>query len=168
MIALWEQDNPQREKQKNLGNIRLDIETDLKEFEKENPSRRISDGFEATTSEQQQGTSARNVEKRILNQNKLLKINSNLFKIISKTSLYQPTLKRKIPHNSTDDVSINILLFEKKSLMVIQLTGEVELKEIRSDVKFSKISDTHFLYENNQKLSQKSTLKKGNHFMKYY
>jgi hypothetical protein len=38
----------------------LDIETDLREFEKENPSRRISEGLEATSSEQQQGTSARN------------------------------------------------------------------------------------------------------------
>jgi hypothetical protein len=32
----------------------------LREIEKENPSRRISEGLEATTSEQQQGTSARN------------------------------------------------------------------------------------------------------------
>jgi hypothetical protein len=47
-------------KTKNLGNIRLDIETDLREFEKENPSRRINEGLEITSSEQQQGTSARN------------------------------------------------------------------------------------------------------------
>jgi hypothetical protein len=36
----------------NLGNIGLDIETDLREFEKENPSRRISEGLEAISSEQ--------------------------------------------------------------------------------------------------------------------
>jgi hypothetical protein len=33
----------------------------LREFDKENSSRRISEDLEATTSEQQQGTSARNV-----------------------------------------------------------------------------------------------------------
>jgi hypothetical protein len=57
MIALCDQANPQR-KTKNLGNIGLVIETDLREFEKEKPSRRISEGLEATSSEQQQGTSA--------------------------------------------------------------------------------------------------------------
>jgi hypothetical protein len=46
--------------------------------------------------------------------------------------------------------------------------GEVELKEIQSDGKISKISDTHFLYENNQKLSERSKLKKGNHHIRYY
>jgi hypothetical protein len=39
-------------KTKNLGNIGIDIETDLREIEKENPSQRISEGLEATTSEQ--------------------------------------------------------------------------------------------------------------------
>jgi hypothetical protein len=73
-------------KTKNLGNIGLDIETDLWEFEKENPTLRISEGLEATTSQQQQGTSGKNVEKRILNQNKLMKMNPNPFKINSKTS----------------------------------------------------------------------------------
>jgi uncharacterized FlaG/YvyC family protein len=53
---------PIERKTKNLGNIGLDIETDLREFEKENTSRRISESLEATSSEQQQGTSARNVK----------------------------------------------------------------------------------------------------------
>jgi hypothetical protein len=35
----------------------------LREFKKENPSRRISESLEATSSEQQQGTSARNILK---------------------------------------------------------------------------------------------------------
>jgi hypothetical protein len=48
MIALWDQANPQRKKTKNLGNIGLDIETDLREFEKENTSQKISEGVEAT------------------------------------------------------------------------------------------------------------------------
>jgi hypothetical protein len=51
---------PTERKTKNLGNIGLDIETDLREIEKQNPSQRISEGLEATTSEQQHGTSARN------------------------------------------------------------------------------------------------------------
>jgi hypothetical protein len=38
MIALWDQVNPQRGKTKNLGNIWLDIETNLREFDKENSS----------------------------------------------------------------------------------------------------------------------------------
>jgi hypothetical protein len=97
-----------------------------------------------------------------------MKLNSNPFKINSKTSLYQSTQKRKIPHNSTDDVSMNILLFENRSLIVIQLMGEVELNEIQSDANFSKIFDTHFLYKNNQKLLERSKLKKGNHFIRYY
>jgi hypothetical protein len=50
-----------RDKNKNLGNIGLDIETDLREFEKENSSRRICEDLKSTTSEQQQGTSASNV-----------------------------------------------------------------------------------------------------------
>jgi hypothetical protein len=37
----------------------------LREFEEENPSRRISEGWEATSSEQQHGTSARNDFDRI-------------------------------------------------------------------------------------------------------
>jgi hypothetical protein len=37
MIALWDQANPQR-KTKNLGNIGLDIETDLMDFEEKNSS----------------------------------------------------------------------------------------------------------------------------------
>jgi hypothetical protein len=45
-----ESGQPTERKTKNLGNIGLDIETDLREFEK-NPSRRISEGLEATTSE---------------------------------------------------------------------------------------------------------------------
>jgi hypothetical protein len=61
MIALWDQANPQKKKNKNLGNIGFDMGTELREFEKENPSRRISEGLEAMSSEQQQGTSARNV-----------------------------------------------------------------------------------------------------------
>jgi hypothetical protein len=61
-------DQSTERKSKNLGNIELDIKTDLMEFEKENPSRRISEGLEVTTSEQRQRTSARNMRKRILNQ----------------------------------------------------------------------------------------------------
>jgi hypothetical protein len=39
---------------------------------------------------------------------------------------------------------------------------------LRSCNKFSKISGTHFLYENNRKLSEQSKIKKGNHFIRYY
>jgi hypothetical protein len=46
-------------KTKNLGNIGLDIETDLREFDKENSSRRISEGLRATALEQQPETLAR-------------------------------------------------------------------------------------------------------------
>jgi hypothetical protein len=54
---------------------------------------------------------------------------------------------------------------EEQSLMIIQLKGDVELCELRRCKKFSKISDTHFLYENNRKLSEQSKIKKGNHFI---
>jgi hypothetical protein len=55
-----ESGQPTERKTKNLGNIGLDIKTDLRVIEKENPSGIISEGSEATTSEQQHGTSARN------------------------------------------------------------------------------------------------------------
>jgi hypothetical protein len=55
---------PTERKTKNLGNIGLDIETDLREIEEQNPSRMISEGLEATTSKQQQGPSARNDESK--------------------------------------------------------------------------------------------------------
>jgi hypothetical protein len=92
---------PTERKTKKLGNIRLVIGTDLREFKKENLSQRISEGLEATRSEQQQGTSARNIGKRILDQNNLMKRNSNLFKINSKTSLYPLIQKRKILNNNS-------------------------------------------------------------------
>jgi hypothetical protein len=50
---------PTEIKTKNLGNLRLDIETDLKDFEEENSSRRIRESPGATTPEQQQGSLAR-------------------------------------------------------------------------------------------------------------
>jgi hypothetical protein len=43
---------PTEIKTKNLGNIGLDIETVLREFEKENPSRRICEGLKATSFKQ--------------------------------------------------------------------------------------------------------------------
>jgi hypothetical protein len=51
---------------------------------------------------------------------------------------------------------------------MIQLKWDVELCELRSCKKISKISDNHFLYENNQKLSEQSKIKKGNHSIRYY
>jgi hypothetical protein len=48
------------------------------------------------------------------------------------------------------------------------LKRDVELYELRSWKKFSKISDAHFLYENNRKLSEQLKIKKGNHFIRYY
>jgi hypothetical protein len=49
---------PTEIKTKNLGILGLDIETDLRDFEEKNSSRRISEGPGATTPEQQQGSSA--------------------------------------------------------------------------------------------------------------
>jgi hypothetical protein len=51
---------PTERKTKNLGNIGLDIKTDLRVIEKENPSRRINESLEATTAKQEHRTSARN------------------------------------------------------------------------------------------------------------
>jgi hypothetical protein len=50
---------PTEIKTKNLGNLGLDIETDLRDFEEENSSGRISEAPGATTPEQQQGSLAR-------------------------------------------------------------------------------------------------------------
>jgi hypothetical protein len=52
--------------------------------------------------------------------------------------------------------------------MIVQLKQDVELCELRSYKKISKIFDTHFLYENNRKLSEQSKIKIGNHFIRYY
>jgi hypothetical protein len=57
---------PKERKTKNLGNIGLDIETDLREIEEENPSRRIIEGLEATSFEQKLGTLARNMFEMLL------------------------------------------------------------------------------------------------------
>jgi hypothetical protein len=50
---------PTERKTKNFGNIGLDIEIDLREIDKENSSRRISNDSGSTTPEQH-GTLARN------------------------------------------------------------------------------------------------------------
>jgi hypothetical protein len=50
---------PTEIKTKNLGNIGLDIETDLRDLDKENSYRRIREGSGVTTPEQQQGSLAR-------------------------------------------------------------------------------------------------------------
>jgi hypothetical protein len=47
-------------KTKNLGNIGLDIKTDLREFGKQSSSRRTSEGLRATTLKQYKGTSNNN------------------------------------------------------------------------------------------------------------
>jgi hypothetical protein len=47
---------PTERKTKNLGNIGLDNKTDLGKVDEENSSRRISEGSEATSSEQNEGT----------------------------------------------------------------------------------------------------------------
>jgi hypothetical protein len=43
MVALWDQTTHRIIK--NIGNIGLDFETDLREFDKENSSQRITDGL---------------------------------------------------------------------------------------------------------------------------
>jgi hypothetical protein len=85
---------PTEKKTKNLGNIQLDIETDLRDFEEKNSSRRISKGSGATSLGQQQGSLARkNVnfvgyftekEKQLLRD----KINANQFD--EEIFLYKP------------------------------------------------------------------------------
>jgi hypothetical protein len=111
MIALWGQANPQRKK---IGNIGIDIETDLREIEKQNPSRRISECLEATTSKQQRGTSARNDESKqdqfLLKDINHLKLeNKNLNAKFEKTDCHIEKLST--PNRS---LVLNILVCESK------------------------------------------------------
>jgi hypothetical protein len=61
-----------------------------------------------------------------------------------------------------------LINIEEQSLMIVQLKRDVELYELRSCKKIFKISDTHFLYENNRKLSEQSKIKNRIHFNRYY
>jgi hypothetical protein len=51
---------PIERKTKNLGNIGIDIKTDLREFDKQSSSRRTSEGLRATTLKQHKETSNNN------------------------------------------------------------------------------------------------------------
>jgi hypothetical protein len=74
-------------KTKNLGNIGLDIETDLRDFEKKNSSRRISEGSGATSPGQQQGSLAR----------------KNVIFVVYFTEKEKETLREKINNNQFDE-----------------------------------------------------------------
>jgi hypothetical protein len=78
---------PTEKKTKNLGNLGLDIETDLRDFEEKNSSRRISEGSGATTPEHQQGSLTR----------------KNVIFVGYFTEEEKKTLKEKINNNQFDD-----------------------------------------------------------------
>jgi hypothetical protein len=143
----------------------------MRVVEKENPSRRVSEGLEATSSEQQHGTSARNNKSKrtILPRSIYLKTEENLNSKSKKYSFQNEKLFSKTKNIvSQIKEGVGLIIIEEQSLMIVQLKQDVELHDLRSYKKFSKISDSHFLYENNQKLSEQSKIKKGNHFIRYY
>jgi hypothetical protein len=68
--------------------------------------------------------------------------------------------------NTNKGVHINIV--ENKSLIIIQLKASTYLHQIMNFEKLKKISEGHFFYLNNRKLSLSSKLDKGNHFIHIY
>jgi hypothetical protein len=152
---------PTERKTKNLGNIGLDIKTDLRVIEKENPSRRISEGLEATRSEQQHGTSARN------NESKKTRIPISIYmKAEEKISITKPKkinpqteksfTKRK---NAVSQIKEDVCLIkiEEQSRMIAQLKRDAELCELKSYKKFQNfLTPTFYMkiivnYRNSQK-----------------
>jgi hypothetical protein len=123
---------PTEIKTKNLENLGLDKETDLRDFEKENSSRRISEGPGATTPEQQQGILARkniifegyftNEEKKKLKE----KINKNQFD--NEKFLYKPI--NFINKNSINDQEVqNFRIRRRVKLMGGMFEERFDLEE---------------------------------------
>jgi hypothetical protein len=134
----------------------------LREIEKQNPSRRIREGFEVTTSEQQQGTSARN------NKSKRTEIPKSVYlKVGEKTlttkserlnlQIENPFAKMKDVVSKIEEV-VCLINIEEQSLMIVQLKRDVELHELQSCKKISKFLTSTFYMEiiRNYRNSQKS------------
>jgi hypothetical protein len=62
---------------------------------------------------------------------------------------------------------INLIIFLSKSLIIVQLKQETDFNQIMSHKKLKELSDNHFFYENNQKLTHGKMLSKGTHQIQF-
>jgi hypothetical protein len=137
---------PTERKTKNLGNLGLDIKEDLKEFDKENSSRKIREGLMATTIEQQQGSLTRKSKRKSTKQIIQRKFDPKLVyncKVSSENEKSEVKIKQvKIPNHENDinkdaeqNPEINILIIERTSTIVVQLKNTVKWSMILSQRK---------------------------------